>query len=116
MFSLQLVYVEGLNFVEIAPFAPKLNLGALTTDDLALRVSFFHSSLDADACPVIYSQEKEVSAVDIRSQVAQTELLWAEPELPNLITAYNTVALCKQMSLLLLLWAKPIKFSSPVPE
>ena len=61
-----LVYVEGLSFVDIAPFAPKLTLSAIATDNLALRVSFFDCSLDTDACPVIYSQEKEVSSLDIR--------------------------------------------------
>ena len=60
------MYLEGLNFVEIAPLVPKLNLGPFAIDNIALRVSFFDNSLDTEACPVIYSAEKEVSAVDIR--------------------------------------------------
>ncbi len=89
---------------KIVPLISKVNL-AEATDNLILRLSFYESSLDTETCPVIYSAEKEITASEIVSEESHN-FTWVDDELPNLITAYNTVNLATQCSIIVLLWVK----------
>jgi len=62
------------------------------TDNLIIRLSFYESSLDTETCPIIYSAEKEITASEIVSEESHN-FTWVNEELPNLITAYNTMKL-----------------------
>ena len=48
-------------------------------EDLTLRVSFYDSSLDTEMCPVIYSEEKEAKAHEVRTNLDRQfrEIHWS---------------------------------------
>ena len=70
--------IEGLCWSEIVPLKSKHDLPQFM-EDLTLRVSFYDSSLDTEMCPVIYSEEKEFKAHDVRNNLDRQfrEIHWS---------------------------------------
>lgn len=105
---MEFVRIQGMRWSEIAQLTSRRDIGQPEAD-FALRVSFFDSSLDTEMCPIVYSAERMVSAQvmnDTEQEAASREIPWSEHELPNLVTAYNSVNLAKQCSLLMLVWMR----------
>ena len=90
---------------KILPITQKIDT-LYATENLIVRLSFYDASLDTEMCPVIYSAEKEILASDIAS-LKPLQITWLDTELPNLVTAYNTIALASQsFSILVLIWGR----------
>jgi len=71
------------------------------TVNLQLRVSFFDSSLDTQASPIIFSQEVSVPG----NSQNKVSVCIPSASLPCLYSAHNTFELAKQSRLLMFIWA-----------
>ena len=72
---------------------------------MIFRVSFYDAGLDTEKNPIIFSAEKRVAIAEIH-QSPHLSLTWVDEEMPSLVTAYNTVQLASQSSLLMMIWCK----------
>ena len=80
------------------------NLGEM--QDLVFRASFYSPAIDTEACPVVYTNEVMRRVSDINPSVG-LELAWEDKEIPNLATAFNSLEVAKEQSIMMLLWCRP---------
>ena len=74
--------------------------------DLVFRASFYSSAIDTEACPVVYTNEIMRRISDVNPSVG-LELGWEDKEIPNLATAFNSIEVAKEQSIMMLLWCRP---------
>ena len=104
MLEFEFLIIEDLQLSKIPYLAAQIGSMA-PGDGFVIRTSIYSNSLDSAACPIMYSREKHIHTYD-KQPDSSLNLNWIDIELPNLITAYNSVELASQESLLLLLWCR----------
>ena len=62
--NFEFLIIESLNLFQNVPLMQRLN-PEIAQESLVLRISFYSEALDTETCPVIYSQEKELPAIEM---------------------------------------------------
>ena len=91
LLEFEFLIIENLSIGRIPHLASQVGSMA-PADGLVLRASFFDTSIDTASCPVTYSREKHITTYD-KTFDSEINLNWVDIELPNLVTAYNSLEL-----------------------